>query len=41
MISNYEKLEDDNHNKLNAFNDAENVSDWAKDGVEGVIEKVM
>ena len=27
MISNYEKLEDDNHNKLNAFNDAENVSD--------------
>lgn len=39
MISNYEKLEDDNHNKLNAFNDAENVSDWAKDGVEGVIEK--
>ena len=39
MISNYEKLEDNNYDKINAFNDNEDVSDWAKDGVEGVIEK--
>ncbi len=39
MISNYEKLEDNNHDKINTFSDSENVSDWAKDGVEGVIEK--
>lgn len=39
MISNYMKLYDKNHNKINEYTDSGNVSDWAKDSVEGVIEK--
>lgn len=39
MISNYKKLLDGNHDKLNKYNDKEQVSSWAKDSVEGMIEK--
>ena len=39
MISNYEKLADSNYEKLNKFNDKNNVSAWAKSGVEGMIER--
>ena len=39
MVSNYKKLSDNNHDKLNKYNDASQVSSWAKDSVEGVIEK--
>ena len=39
MISNYEKIANNNHDKINEFSDTESVSNWAKDGVEGVIEK--
>jgi hypothetical protein len=38
MISNYKKLSDANHDKLNKFTDKSQVSIWAKDGVEGIIE---
>ena len=39
MIANYKKISDNNHNKLNTYLDNNTVSDWAKDSVEGVIEK--
>jgi hypothetical protein len=38
MISNYKKLSDTNYDKLNIYTDRNEVSTWAKDGVEGVIE---
>ena len=39
IISNYKKIEDDNFDKLNKYKDAINVSSWAKDSVEGVLEQ--
>ncbi|MGL4731833.1 MAG: S-layer homology domain-containing protein [Clostridium sp.] len=39
MISNYKKIKDSNHDKVNKFYDNKSVSSWAKDSVEGVIEK--
>ena len=39
MICNYKKISDKNHDKINNYSDKKNVSSWAKDSVEGVIEK--
>ena len=39
MLSNYEKIADENHDKLNNYTDNDQVSSWAKNSVEGVIEK--
>ena len=39
MISNYKKLSDKDHDKINNYSDKNQVSSWAKDGVEGMIEK--
>ncbi|MEG0180799.1 MAG: S-layer homology domain-containing protein [Romboutsia sp.] len=39
MISNYKKIADQNHDKLNKYLDKKEVSSWALDAVEGVIEK--
>lgn len=39
MICNYKKISDKNHDKINKYSDKGNVSSWAKDSVEGVIEK--
>jgi hypothetical protein len=39
MLSNYEKIADENHDKLNSYIDNNQVSSWAKNSVEGVIEK--
>ena len=39
IISNYKKIEDDNYDKLNKYKDATNVSTWAKNSVEGVLEQ--
>ena len=38
MISNYKKLDDSVHNKLTSYKDANQVSTWAKNSVEGVME---
>ena len=38
MISNYKKLSDTNHDKVQQFNDTENISTWAIDAVEGIVE---
>ncbi|WP_460422589.1 S-layer homology domain-containing protein [Paraclostridium sordellii] len=39
MISNYKKIADHNYDKINRFADKLEISDWAKSGVEGVLEK--
>lgn len=39
MISNYKKLSDKDHDKINNYSDKNQVSSWAKDGVEGMIKK--
>ena len=39
MISNYMKLDDNNHDKLGKYNDKNKVSSWALNSVEGIIEK--
>lgn len=39
MVSNYMKLYDSNHDKINQYIDSSAISNWAKDSVEGVIEK--
>ena len=39
MISNYKKIADYNYDKINRFADKLEISDWAKSGVEGVLEK--
>lgn len=39
MISNYKKLADANHDKLYKYVDNNQVSSWAKNSVEGMIEK--
>ncbi len=38
LISNYKKLEDTDFNKLNSYKDSNDVSNWAKTAVEGVLE---
>ncbi len=38
MISNYKKISDTYHDKLNRYSDFWRVSNWAKDAVEGVLE---
>lgn len=39
MISNYRKIADKNHDKLNKYIDNNKVSTWAKNSVEGILEK--
>jgi CRISPR/Cas system CMR-associated protein Cmr1 (group 7 of RAMP superfamily) len=39
MIANYKKIADTNLDKLNIYNDRNQVSSWAEPSVEGVIEK--
>lgn len=39
MICNYKKISDRNLDKLNKFKDFRNVSSWAKNEVEGVLEQ--
>lgn len=39
MLSNYKKLTDTNHEEIYKFNDKNNISSWAKDSVEGVVER--
>ena len=39
MIANYKKISDNNIDKLNTYKDANQVSSWAKPGLEGVVEK--
>lgn len=39
IISNYKNIGDNNFDKLNKYKDAVDVSDWAKDSVEGVLEQ--
>jgi len=39
MIANYKKLADINHDKLNKYKDKSQVSSWAKNSVEGMIER--
>lgn len=38
MISNYKKINNSNLDKLNQFSDSSNVSSWALNGLEGVLE---
>ena len=38
MIARYKDIEDSHLDKLNQYKDASNVSDWAKNGVEGNLE---
>ena len=39
MISNYKKLADSNHEEIYKFNDKAQISSYAKDSVEGVVER--
>jgi len=39
MISNYKKLSDSNHEEIYKFNDKAQISSYAKDSVEGVVER--
>lgn len=39
MLSNYKKIDDPDHDKINSYIDGYMVSSWAKSSVEGVIEK--
>ncbi|MGL4731712.1 MAG: S-layer homology domain-containing protein [Clostridium sp.] len=39
MLSNYKKISDSNLNKIGVFNDKGDISNWAKNSVEGVLEK--
>ncbi|MGL5714282.1 MAG: S-layer homology domain-containing protein [Paraclostridium sp.] len=39
MIANYMKLDDSDHDKLNNYKDANEVSKWAESSVEGILEK--
>lgn len=38
MIANYKKISDKNHDKLTTYNDRNNVSSWAKNEVEAILE---
>ncbi|GAA0866125.1 family 10 glycosylhydrolase [Paraclostridium tenue] len=38
MLANYKGIADSNHDKSRRFNDYDEISDWAKDSVEGAIE---
>lgn len=38
MLANYKGIADSNHDKSRQFNDYNEISDWAKDSVEGSIE---
>jgi len=38
MISNYKKLSDTNHDKVQQFSDIANISSWAIDAEEGIVE---
>ena len=38
MLANYKGISDANHDKSKRFNDYNDISDWAKDSVEGAIE---
>nr|WP_317333459.1 S-layer homology domain-containing protein [uncultured Romboutsia sp.] len=39
MLSNYKKLTDTNHEEIYKFKDKDKISSWAKDSVEGVVER--
>lgn len=39
MISNYMKLNDSNHDKIEKYSDKNKISAWAVDSVEGMVEK--
>ena len=39
MVANYKRIADTNHDKLNSYRDRNNVSKWAKNEVEGMLEK--
>ena len=39
MISNYKNLADSNHEEIYNFKDKNQISSWAKDAVEGVVER--
>ena len=39
MISNYKKLSDSNHEEIYKFKDKAQISSYAKDSVEGVVER--
>ena len=39
MLSNYKKLTDSNHEEIYKFRDKNEISSWAKDSVEGVVER--
>lgn len=39
MISNYKNLADSNHEEIYNFQDKNQISSWAKDAVEGVVER--
>lgn len=38
MISNYKKLSDHAHDKVQQFSDVNDISDWSIDAVEGIVE---
>ena len=39
MLSNYMKLDDTNHDKIKKFSDYNQIAEWAKDALEGNVEK--
>jgi len=39
MISNYMKIEDKEHDKIKKFSDYNQIAEWAKDALEGNVEK--
>ena len=38
MISNYKQISDTEHDKINGYNDGNQVSNWAKNEVEAILE---
>ena len=39
MIANYKNISDKNYDKLNKYKDKDDVSSWAKDAIEAVLEQ--
>ena len=39
MLANYMKLDDKNHDKIKQFSDYNQIAEWAKDALEGNVEK--
>lgn len=38
IIANYKKISDKDYDKLNQYNDSYNISNWAKDSIEAILE---